>query len=81
MDLKNWIKNNDVNLKKWIEENDIQEEWIDGNLFIYLIGQMNKNNTCLIDETFEYKLKRKHKYRLYKYYDKVICKCKCNNFF
>ena len=59
MELKNWIKNNGINLTKWIKENDIQEEWIDNNLFIYLMGPMNKNNTCLIDETFECKLKKK----------------------
>ncbi len=67
-----------MDLKKWIKENDIEEEWIDENLFIYLIGPLTKNNICLVDEMYKCKSKRKHKYKLYKYYDKVICKCKCD---
>lgn len=61
-----------------IKKEEMPKEWINEKLFIYLIGPVNKTNQCLIDPNNLYICKcGDHKYYLYNYYDKVICKCKC----
>ena len=61
-----------------LKKEDMLKEWIDEKLFIYLIGTVNKNNKCLIDPEYKYKcVCKKYKYKLYNYYDKVVCKCEC----